>query len=107
VEFNFIFRIFYLLDALKLKYFKFDLVDNQIAQGWVKELLNKYPLPFVVINGLYIGGQEELQILYEGELVPAIVEKEYLKQCIICKKPKEGEECKECNVPYDFFKIPL
>ncbi|CAD8071142.1 unnamed protein product [Paramecium sonneborni] len=97
-------QLFHMLKVKNIKFFKFDLVDNKMAQGWVKEILNRYQLPFVTINNVFVGGYEEFQILYELDLLIRIIKKDYEKECILCDEPKVGDECPNCNKPYDFFK---
>lgn len=69
------FNLFNMLNAKRINFFKFDLVDNKMAQGWVKEQLNKYQLPFVKINDIFVGGFEEVSILYELDMLQKIAEK--------------------------------
>lgn len=35
-------KLFHMLKVKNIKFFKFDLVDNKLAQGWVKDILNRY-----------------------------------------------------------------
>ena len=63
-------------------------------------------LPAVFINNLYIGSESDFQELHDLNLVLSIVNKEYMKRCLVCniiKTDRELEICPYCYRPYIFF----
>ncbi|CAD8089414.1 unnamed protein product [Paramecium primaurelia] len=98
-------NLFNMLKVKNIEYQEFDLVDNKMVQGWVKQL-NKYKLPFVTINGIFIGGYEDFYSLFEqGGFLQRIINKDYEMQCINCNKQRGGgDNCPNCKWPYEFFK---
>lgn len=47
---------------------------------------------------MFVGGYDEMEILYELDLLPRIIQKgrnfyhlDYEKECILCDEPKTGE----------------
>ncbi|CAD8188051.1 unnamed protein product [Paramecium pentaurelia] len=99
-------NLFNMLKLKKIEYKEFDLVDNKMVQGWVKQLLNKYKLPFITINNIFIGGYEDFYSLFEqGGFLQRIINKDYEMQCINCNEQRRGgDRCLKCKWPYEFFK---
>lgn len=71
-----------MLHAKKIKYFKLDLVDNKMAQSWVKDILGHFDFPIVKIHDIYIGGYDEVEELISVDALEEIMKKgiSYIKK---------------------------
>ncbi|KAM3136712.1 hypothetical protein pb186bvf_011157 [Paramecium bursaria] len=101
-------RLFQLLKDKKIPYYKHDLTDNLYKQDKIKKDRQFYDtLPMIYINGIFIGGYDDFQKLCDSDYLQCIINKEYLKQCVICKKQKDPKSqiCAKCGINYKYFQI--
>ena len=65
-------------------------------------------LPVVLINGIYIGNHDDLQLLVDCDFLAPILRMEYLKSCLVCSVARRDEElyCGNCWKKFTFFEKP-
>ena len=63
-------------------------------------------LPLVFINNYFIGNAEQFQALEDLKLTQSVIDKDYMKRCLMCnivRTDEELEECPACFKNYLFF----
>ena len=99
-------QIIGILDMKKIGYKCYDLVYYKKLQEFLNELGLMEKLPCVFINGFYIGGKNDFQLLVDNENLYKIINRDYEEICLECGRGKDEEEaeiCPYCKTKYNFF----